>query len=1664
MRLQPNYRLLALAAVAAAALAPYAADSGTCSNPAAMDLLAASYADSQLNSPKGEDTNFFIKAGGVPNIMVLLDTTGSMNRLPPDGPNNFGSALPPGYYIGTNVTDATTQTNAFNANDTTPAAAPKYTASTAWTSPAVNRRIVGCGIDPVSAGNADFTGSAMYQILESRRFSPPCGQAVDSALVGARYNGAADYGANMTVCPYFTSSNNQAVGAPGFDPDYYDAADPMATSSGSKKIFFGRSLIFHDNPDMNAGYARNTGLAFGHNFGDGFYYDGLSPALVKSSGAKATIATFCNDQGTAAPRMQGGLSHASICSTCLTTKGWYYDGVIYEAGENNAPTPSIWYTGNYLTHYPPKFLIARKVMKDIIAVQSRIRMALVTFSGNVGAAPVANFIQPFNPTCGMPDSSNFDSNRASYVSGVDGITFGGGTPLATALFDAGRYYHSPDLPWFGNAWESNTKESSANANQAAVCYSCQTSSVILITDGQPSGNDGDALPGPAGLASTDLTSNKKAGDASTGIRGIGGAVCPECDEFKNNGIAGDDYKDHLTEVAFYLQNMDLRRDAETTLDCKGNQGKQVIDTYTIGFATKGIPSVNTILSNAAKVGGGMFVPAENTSALKEGFNAIIEEINGRSTSFSVATVSTLQTMSGGAAHVPRFSPGKTAHWPGRLFRYELYSEFVNMECKPFGAGDYNCDGRCDGVYLQDADGDFISEDPNGAFVKNDPPDRPVCAQAPKCGTNCAVSGSAPAKPFWDGADAWGPGSDTTKKQWKERNVWTAVDTDLDGDIDQDDGMIDLKGANDAAAKAIIPYLALGGGGVCNLVGAKLSTAGDLASAALVSADQLQCAKAILRFVLGADLFNERGLDATLYPPTSMDEAVDRSFILGDIFHSSPARVVAPHPTESKPCRMGLVNQCLMALWETDTKNGVEGYTEYQKSGRYRDRRRIVLVGGNDGMLHAFNDGIFVADGEGGGDWESGKLDGAMELWGFIPPDLLAKLPLLLATDHHLFVDGTAMVRDVWVDGSANGLGKGTYNDIKEGTEFHTVAVVGERRGGTRFFALDVTDATEKESVPKFLWIYPQPNSKEAVTFGETYTDFLPMPPPIGPVRVATGSVYPTTADSPAYNFDGSKTPFHETWVAFLNGGYDPQYVRGRGVHMVDVWTGKELWDFSYPENPATGAADDPRLNLRFPIPAVVGMVRWGLDQAYPNETKPMPERNYFDTATFGDAGGQLWTLRFHVPAKLDANGLATNWYGGRSLQIGGKTGCKLCGGQPFFQMTANTPLPSTRFMRTFAGTGDRFNLTDKYGGTCSPNNLRACVMRGCTVTVTQTNNVLSAPGPGFSQRGMTEVACNALTSSQLAGPTVACQVDATAKVVISACPSPDPNSSPVTTTKEMVMQCTELADGYQCKRSLAVAGSTLSLSTTVNAPTIGNWFFSLRMFRDGSSADPFSLPVFNTAAEAKSYDAHRHWVTQVNGVVNSAPYPDGPRLISSTSAGGDASEDSAGWAIYYYQPGTVTIDGTSVNVDWRDERTASGTALTGGLVSWNTVIPPISAVTAASTGSCRVSRCTQEDRRVNFTYGANPVTGAASDLFLDASGNKVRSIGSYRLVPAQAMQATYFVNAKGQVQTALTSVSPEGGASNLGSSAAEDAMSDADFLVIDKELYECRHASSPVCK
>ncbi|MCG6916233.1 MAG: hypothetical protein LJE89_01675 [Deltaproteobacteria bacterium] len=140
--------------------------------------------------------------------------------------------------------------------------------------------------------------------------------------------------------------------------------------------------------------------------------------------------------------------------------------------------------------------------------------------------------------------------------------------------------------------------------------------------------------------------------------------------------------------------------------------------------------------------------------------------------------------------------------------------------------------------------------------------------------------------------------------------------------------------------------------------------------------------------------------------------VDRGWMLGDIIHSEPT---------------------VVHYWTIDSDKVANGGNN---DGLPQDdeMESYVFVGANDGMLHAFRDS-----------------DGS-EQWGFVPPDLLPTLKLLMDsdTDHDYYVDGPPVAYERWDDDG---------DGVIEPNEVKNLLFFGERRGGDYYYALDISNPT-----------------------------------------------------------------------------------------------------------------------------------------------------------------------------------------------------------------------------------------------------------------------------------------------------------------------------------------------------------------------------------------------------------------------------------------------------------------------------------------------------------------------------------------------------------------------------------------------------------------------------
>jgi type IV pilus assembly protein PilY1 len=274
-----------------------------------------------------------------------------------------------------------------------------------------------------------------------------------------------------------------------------------------------------------------------------------------------------------------------------------------------------------------------------------------------------------------------------------------------------------------------------------------------------------------------------------------------------------------------------------------------------------------------------------------------------------------------------------------------------------------------------------------------------------------------------------------------------------------------------------------------------------------------------------------------------------------------------------------------------TKNAASTTPRYEMGDPMRTRPAVVIYGGtedapegvvfvttNDGQLHAI-------------DMNSGEED-----WAFIPPEFLSRQAPLFdnATSQRTYaIDGDVRVFKYDVNGD------GLVND-----EDRVYAVFGFGRGGSTYYALDIT-AREK---PKFLWMN---NNDNLTALGQAWS------PPVF-ARVNVG---------------GTAQSDKQRVVMIIGGGYDKSqdnydYVDdgvGNAIYMLELNTGKLLWSAGKTGSGANWTSD----KMTSSIPSEITVL-------------DMDGDGYADRMYTGDMGGRIW--RFDIwhgeePDKLVSGGV-----------------------------------------------------------------------------------------------------------------------------------------------------------------------------------------------------------------------------------------------------------------------------------------------------------------------------------------------------------------------------------------------------------------------------------------
>ena len=237
---------------------------------------------------------------------------------------------------------------------------------------------------------------------------------------------------------------------------------------------------------------------------------------------------------------------------------------------------------------------------------------------------------------------------------------------------------------------------------------------------------------------------------------------------------------------------------------------------------------------------------------------------------------------------------------------------------------------------------------------------------------------------------------------------------------------------------------------------------------------------------------------------------------------------------------------------------------------------VLFASTNDGYLHA----IGGTDGDG------------HELWAFIPQDFLGDLVTLYknapTSPRHYGLDGDVVV--IKYDVNGDGIIQPSQGD-------KVILYVGAGRGGSHYYALDVTDRYH----PKFMWSI---GPSELPGIGQAWST-----PVYGRIKIA------------------GATQNSQDLALFIGGGYDPSEDNsgyqtadsvGNHLYIVDALYGTLLW------SDANVHMSQPGHALDHAIPSTLALIDLDGD-------------TFIDRIYVGDVAGQIW--RFDVTNGNDQSSL-----------------------------------------------------------------------------------------------------------------------------------------------------------------------------------------------------------------------------------------------------------------------------------------------------------------------------------------------------------------------------------------------------------------------------------------
>jgi type IV pilus assembly protein PilY1 len=291
------------------------------------------------------------------------------------------------------------------------------------------------------------------------------------------------------------------------------------------------------------------------------------------------------------------------------------------------------YDGNWLnwnsnspTEQRTRLDIVKEAVTNLTASIRNVNVGVMRFNRNQGGRVIAAF-------------EDIETSRDDVQAIVNELSPGGQTPLSETLFEAAQYFMGRAVDFGNTIDERSVAASRVGSDPDSLLYqtpldeACSKNFIILLTDGEPSADEG--------AVSRILAMPDFATTVATDCDGSGEGRC-------------------LDDLAEYLASYDL----SPTLP-----GLQTVTTHTIGFAAD-FP----LLESTAQRGGGQYLTADDTASLATALSGIVLSIFDNTGSFAAPSVPVNafnRTENLSDVYLSVFQPSERTRWTGNLKKYRF---------------------------------------------------------------------------------------------------------------------------------------------------------------------------------------------------------------------------------------------------------------------------------------------------------------------------------------------------------------------------------------------------------------------------------------------------------------------------------------------------------------------------------------------------------------------------------------------------------------------------------------------------------------------------------------------------------------------------------------------------------------------------------------------------------------------------------------------------------------------------------------------------------------------------------------------------------------------------------------------------------------------------------